>query len=170
MRRSTVCVAIATLAAAVAPGAQADNGERALAERYAPVVRLVSQDEPCAHGEAYQPTDVNLVLGNPDVAFRGPWDRVNIIKVAPTAQDLGQGLFDYHLEFPGHAVAPGCVYDEWSHRLNEGHVVYAVVLPYAAIATTYLYFDLRVAKQHEAEAAEAGEVLPVEAPPAVAPQ
>jgi hypothetical protein len=49
-------------------------------------------------------------------------------------------------------------------------VVYAVVLPYVAIATTYLYFDLRVAKQHEAEAAEAGEVLPVEAPPAVAPQ
>jgi hypothetical protein len=64
---------------------------------------------------------VNLVLGNPDVAFRGPWDRVNIIKVAPTAQDLGQGLFDYHLEFPGHAVAPGCAYDEWSHRPNEGH-------------------------------------------------
>jgi hypothetical protein len=76
----------------------------ALAERYAPVVRLVSQDEPCAHGEAYQPTDVNLVLGNP------------------------------------------------------------------AIATTYLYFDLRVAKQHEAEAAEASEVLPFESPPAVAPQ
>jgi hypothetical protein len=49
-------------------------------------------------------------------------------------------------------------------------VVYAVVLPYVAIATTYLYFDLRVAKQHEAEATEAGEVLPVEAPPAVAPQ
>jgi hypothetical protein len=49
-------------------------------------------------------------------------------------------------------------------------VVYAVVLPYAAIATTYLYFDLRVAKQHEAEAAEAGRVLPVEPPPAVAPQ
>jgi hypothetical protein len=29
-------------------------------------------------------------------------------------------------------------------------VVYAVVLPYAAIASTYLYFDLRVAKHHEA--------------------
>jgi hypothetical protein len=45
-----------------------------------------------------------------------------------------------------------------------------LVLGNPAIATTYLYFDLRVAKQHEAEAAEAGEVLPVEAPPAVAPQ
>jgi hypothetical protein len=44
------------------------------------------------------------------------------------------------------------------------------VLPFAAIATTYLYFDLRVAKQHEAKAAEAGEVLPVEVPPVAAPQ
>ncbi len=43
-------------------------------------------------------------------------------------------------------------------------VVYAVVLPYVAIATTYLYFDLRVAKQHE-ESPEAAEILPVEAPP-----
>jgi hypothetical protein len=42
-------------------------------------------------------------------------------------------------------------------------VIYAVVLPYAAIATTYLYFDLRVAKQ--GEEAEAGDVLPAEVPP-----
>ena len=56
MRRSAVCAAVAAVASAVAPGALADNGERALAERYAPAVRLVSQDEPCAHGEAYQPT------------------------------------------------------------------------------------------------------------------
>jgi uncharacterized membrane protein len=51
-------------------------------------------------------------------------------------------------------------------------VVYAVVLPYAAIATTYLYFDLRAAKKQEAEAAETGGVQPdaVGAPPAAAPQ
>jgi ACR3 family arsenite efflux pump ArsB len=47
-------------------------------------------------------------------------------------------------------------------------VVYAVVIPFVAIASTYLYFDLRVAKQHEAETTEGGEVLPAEeAPPAV---
>ncbi|MET0201764.1 MAG: hypothetical protein ABW245_07910 [Gaiellaceae bacterium] len=39
-----------------------------------------------------------------------------------------------------------------------------------AIATTYLYFDLRVVKQRVAETEEADEVLPVEAPPAVARQ
>jgi hypothetical protein len=121
VRHTVACAAVATVAAAVAPVVDADIGERPLAERYAPVVRLVEQKEPCQHGEPYMPTDVNLVLGNPDVAFRGPWDRTNIIKVAPTGTDLAQGLFDYHLDFPGKAVAPGCVYDEWSHRLNEGH-------------------------------------------------
>jgi ACR3 family arsenite efflux pump ArsB len=52
-------------------------------------------------------------------------------------------------------------------------VVYAVVLPFAAIATTYLYFDLRVAKQREGETAETGDVLPVETetpPDALAPR
>src|SRR5262249_60337115 len=43
-------------------------------------------------------------------------------------------------------------------------VIYALVLPYAAIATTYLYFDLRVAKR-QTEAAEQHELLPMEAPP-----
>jgi hypothetical protein len=38
-------------------------------------------------------------------------------------------------------------------------VVYAVVLPFVAIATTYLYFDLRVAKSYEGET-ESGDVLP----------
>jgi hypothetical protein len=46
-------------------------------------------------------------------------------------------------------------------------VVYAVVLPFAAIASTYLYFDLRVAKRQEAEGAEEDDVLPAdETPPA----
>jgi hypothetical protein len=47
--------------------------------------------------------------------------------------------------------------------------VYVFVLPFAAIASTYLYFDLRVAKQFEEESAEAADLLPVEAPSATAP-
>ena len=66
-----------------------------LADRYAPVVRLVEQKEPCAHGEPYDPTNVHVVLGNADVALHGPWDTTNIDKVAPTAEDLSQGLFAY---------------------------------------------------------------------------
>jgi hypothetical protein len=106
-----------------------------LAHRYSPVVRLVRQDEPCHHGEPFQPTDVNLVLGNPDVALRGPWDRTNIIKVAPTATDVSGGLIDYHLDFPGNAVTPGCTYDAWSHRLNEG----SPPRTYAHVATDPAY-------------------------------
>jgi hypothetical protein len=106
--------------AVLPPVARAADAQLQLARKYAPVVRLVAQDEPCAHGEPYVPTDLDVVLGSSDVALRGPWDRVNIIKVGPTGADLARGLFDYHLDFPGKAVAPGCVYDEWSHRINEG--------------------------------------------------
>ncbi len=88
-----------------------------LAARYSPVVRLVDQTEPCGHGEAYEPTDVNAVLGNAEVALRGPWDTTNVVKVAPAAGDLAHGLDGYHLDFPGDALDPGCTYDEWSHRL-----------------------------------------------------
>jgi hypothetical protein len=110
------------LVGALATAAEARPADPALvlAKRYAPVVRLVEQKEPCRHGEPYVPTNVNLVLGNPGVALRGPWDKTNIIKVAPTARDLSRGLFDYHLDFPGSAVAPGCTYDQWSRRINKG--------------------------------------------------
>jgi hypothetical protein len=117
-----------------------------LARRYAPVVRVVQQKEPCKHGEAYTPTNVDLVLGSPEVALRGPWDRTNIIKVAPGAEDLSSGLFGYHLDLPGSAVAPGCTYDEWSHRINKGHdaMTYARVVSERAhpdqLAIQYWFF------------------------------
>jgi hypothetical protein len=126
----------AVLAFAIAvPGQARADAEAALAQRYAPVVRLVRQDEPCHHGEPFQPTDVNLVLGNPDVVLRGPWDRTNIVKIAPTAADIASGLVDYHLDFPGKAVTPGCSYDEWSHRLNKG----SPPRTYAHVATDPAY-------------------------------
>jgi hypothetical protein len=124
----------------------ATNAGRALAERYAPVVRIVEQAQPCGHGEPYVPTNVSLVLDNPDVAFRGPWDKSNLIKVAPTAADLGRGRFGYHLDFPGNAVQPGCSFDEWSHRLNQGHAptMYARVVNEAdhpnQLALQYWFF------------------------------
>jgi hypothetical protein len=44
-------------------------------------------------------------------------------------------------------------------------LVYVVVLPFAAIASTYMYFDLCVAKRLEEQTAEAGEdLLPAETP------
>jgi hypothetical protein len=107
------------VALVVVPAAGADALTQ-LAERYAPVVRLVEQERPCGHGEAFEPTDVNLVLGSPDVALRGPWGGDNVVKVAPTARDLARGLFDYNLDFPGNALAPGCTYEQWSRRITAG--------------------------------------------------
>jgi hypothetical protein len=92
------------------------------------------------------PTNVNLVLGNPDVALRGPWDHTNLIKVAPTGADLSTGLWGYHLDFPGSALTPGCSYDQWSHRLNRGQrpVTYARVAPDSShpgrLALQYWFF------------------------------
>jgi hypothetical protein len=146
LRFLPLTAALAALAIALPSGTRAADATTELAQRYAPVVRLVEQNESCKHGEPYVPTDVNAVLGNPDVALRGPWDKTNLIKVAPTAQDLSTGLFDYHLDFPGSALTPGCSYDTWSHRINQGRVptAYAHVVKEPAypgrLALQYWFF------------------------------
>jgi hypothetical protein len=126
--RAACPVFIAVAGLAVAPAASAGlSQERALAERYAPVVRLVAQTH-CGPARPYQPIDVNLLFDEPTVALRGPWG-ADLVKIGPSAGDLGKGLFDYHLDFPGNALHPGCDYLDWERRLTAGHapVVYAHV-------------------------------------------
>ncbi len=114
-------VVAAMLALACCPVAAADLAdETALAQRHAPVVRLVEQPEECGHGEPYRPTDVDLLFDEPTVALRGPWNAVDLVKVGPKAEDVA-GLFEYHLDFPGNALNPGCGYERWDRRLREGH-------------------------------------------------
>ena len=91
----------------------ADDAEQALAERFAPVVALVRQDVDCGPGEPYQPSDVGLVLGNPSVALRGPWDD-EVIKPGPTPEDLSNGLYGYYLDYPGNPLEAGCDYEQWA--------------------------------------------------------
>jgi hypothetical protein len=91
--------------------------ETALAEKYAPVVRLVEQLEECGPGEPYLPVDVDLVLEEPTVALRGPWNAADLVKIAPAAGDL-PGLYEYHLDYPGNALDPGCDYERWQNRLT----------------------------------------------------
>jgi hypothetical protein len=102
------------------------SAEATLADRYSPVVRLVAQTEECGPGEPYAPIDVDAVLGNDQVALRGPWQESNLVSVAPTASDLSVGLKNYHLDFPGDALRPGCTYEQWERSLGT-----------AAIPTTY---------------------------------
>ena len=74
--RNLLIAAIAFAALVAAPTAAADYAdEQALAERHAPVVRIVEQAEECGHGEPFIPTDIDLILDEPTVALRGPWNR-----------------------------------------------------------------------------------------------
>ena len=105
---------------ALAGTARADVAQqRALAERYAPVVRLVAGGEGCG-GLHYVPIDVDDLFGEPTVALRGPWGN-DLVQIAPTAKDLGRGLYGYHLDFPGDALHPGCDYLNWQQHLGAEH-------------------------------------------------
>ncbi len=121
-------VAVAALGACGTARASAGE-EQALAKRYAPVVRLVEQKDECGPGEPYRPLDVDALFGQPTVALRGPWNGSDLVKIGPTPHDLAGGLYEYHLDFPGDALNPGCGYERWGRRISEGHkpTVYAHV-------------------------------------------
>jgi hypothetical protein len=139
-----VLVAVAALFAA--PGAAADYAdEQALAERFAPIVRLVEQTEECGHGEPFVPTDIDRILGENTVALRGPWSPSDLVKIGPVADDL-VGRYEYHLDFPGNALDAGCAYEHWADHLgaSEDPVVYAHVVTEAGrpgtVALQYWFF------------------------------
>ena len=108
--------AAALLVPAVASADLAD--EQALADRFAPVVRLVEQDEECGPGEPYEPIDVDVLFGENTVALRGPWNASDLVKIAPEATDL-VNRYEYHLDYPGSTLDPGCDYELWNRRLTE---------------------------------------------------
>ena len=72
-----------------APTAGADLAdEQALAEKYAPVVRIVEQQEECGYGEPFVPTDIDLLLDEQTVALRGPWNVTDLVEIAPVARTI----------------------------------------------------------------------------------
>jgi hypothetical protein len=128
--KTAALFALAAAALAYVPVAAAGpDSERALAERYAPVVRLVAHTGECGPGKPYVPIDVDVLFSEPTVALRGPWGTGDLVKIGPTAKDLSKGLYEYHLDFPGNALHPGCDYLHWERRITEGRrpTVYAHV-------------------------------------------
>jgi hypothetical protein len=115
-------------------GAAYAQAEEELAERYAPVVRLVEQEEECGPGEPYDPIDIDAILDEDTVSLRGPWRSNDLVTIAPSADDLGRGLYEYNLDFPGDALNPGCDYERWARRVTDGTepTVYAHVAQEAA--------------------------------------
>jgi len=141
--RFAFLASIMVLALVVAPGAGADIAdERALAEKYAPIVRIVEQQDVCSYGEPFIPTDIDLLLGEETVALRGPWNVTDLVEIAPSADDLVH-RFEYHLDFPGNALDPGCDYNKWARRLTQDSepVVYAHVIGESReLALQYWFF------------------------------
>ncbi len=141
MRRAwitTITIGLAVLvglvdAAPVAADLARDDpdGAQELAERFAPVIMLKSQPEPCSdEGEPYGPTSIDLVLDNPDIVLRQVGNDDPVVMRAPGASDLfglGEGMY---LDFPGGALAPGCIYETDFERYRAGGpaVVYAHVV------------------------------------------
>jgi hypothetical protein len=109
-----------------APALGGLRDDQALAQRYAPVIRLVTQEHECGPGEPYEPMDVNALFGESTVALRGPWSADDLVEIGPTAKDLSRGLYQYHLDFPGNALEPGCDYERWARRVTEGHEPVAI--------------------------------------------
>jgi len=72
--------------------------------------------------------DVNALFGQETVALRGPWTSSDLVKVGPTAKDL-VGRYEYHLDFPGDPLNPGCGYEKWARLITTGRqpTVYAHV-------------------------------------------
>jgi hypothetical protein len=113
-RRGVTIVATAALALVLSASALA-SPEEDLAQRYAPVVRLVEQPVECGPGEPYEPSDVEAVLDEDTVALRGPWQGNDLVQIAPSARDLGRGLYEYNLDFPGNALSPALRGEEKHH-------------------------------------------------------
>jgi hypothetical protein len=81
MIRIAATVLVALVAAPIAAADLAD--ERALAEKYAPIARIVEQQDICSYGEPFIPTDIDLLLDQETVALRGPWNVTDIVKSPP---------------------------------------------------------------------------------------
>jgi Membrane domain of glycerophosphoryl diester phosphodiesterase len=119
-RARAILILGAVVAVLAPPGAALGatvGDEEALAQLYAPVVRLVEQTEECGPGERYLPLDVDVLFDEPTVALRGPWSGTDLVKIGPAASDL-VGRYEYHLDYPGTALDPGCSYELWARRIT----------------------------------------------------
>jgi hypothetical protein len=116
---SAVFLTTGPASAATGQATGSGDAQAELAARYAPVVRLADTEQSCEQGQDFQPTDVDVVLNNPEVALRGPWAPQDLVTVGPTAKNLSDGLPGYNLDFPGDALSPGCSYADWAGAIAK---------------------------------------------------
>jgi hypothetical protein len=121
---ASIAFGLALSAVPLMAAAAGSPAER-LAAKYSPVIAFRQQEEPCGSGEAYRPTSVDLVLGNPEVTLRDSTG--TLVTKAPTASDLWALGPDYYLDLPGDPLHPGCGYEQDFRRWSAGRgpTVYA---------------------------------------------
>jgi hypothetical protein len=93
-----------------------------LAKRYVPIVMLrEEQNPPCeTSAEQYQPTSVEVMLGNPTVTLQRydeTTKRLENVTRAPTVEDIAGLKGDYYLNLHGKALGDTCVYAREFQRL-----------------------------------------------------
>ena len=81
--------------------------------------------------------------GRPERGAARAVGRDEVVEAGPTAEDLGEGLFGYHLDFPGNPLEAGCDYEEWARAAAAG----AAPTTYAHV-TTEAGRDDRLALQY----------------------
>lgn len=103
------------------------DAARQLAERYAPIVAIQTQAEPCGSGEPYYPADVNVILDQPDVVLLDATG--NVITRSPGAVDLLHAPEGSNFDLPGATLRPGCDFERrFGWRTGEPPVQYARVV------------------------------------------
>ena len=80
-----------------------------LARRFAPLVVLQQQAEPCGSGEPYAPLPVEQILGQPDVALEDAEGEELV--TAPSADDLAGAPEGSNIDLPGDAGDPQCDFE-----------------------------------------------------------
>jgi hypothetical protein len=109
--------------------AQSDDAQE-LADRYAPIVMVRTQEHECdADGEPFAPMAVDGILDNPQILLRQVGTGDPTVMRAPGARDLADLGEGFYLDFPGDALKPGCLYEKDFERFTAERpsVVYAHV-------------------------------------------
>jgi hypothetical protein len=158
----------------VAPSARADDepemphpasaqvsAEEELALKYNPLLKITIQSQACSKtGNVYEPSPVEIILGNPEVQLRRLDSDRTVITTTPTAEDVA-GLDDEHdLNWPGNPRRPGCVYEQdylrFTDELGLEPTVYAHVATEEgvngiAVQYWYNYYYNEFANKHEGD-------------------
>jgi len=136
----TLLTGVSVASAGDAPDSTLDStpdssAEERLADKYAPIVMIKSQDKPCdPDGEQYAPTSVDIVVDNPDVLLRQVGNDDPVIMRAPGAADLFGLSEGFYLDFPGSAFEPACVYETDFDRYSGTQTGERQAVVYAHVA------------------------------------